>query len=209
MISDYQKEQMDALAMVRVGLAQMNKMNEATMADLKEMIAGYNDFRRETDRFLEDYFSAVCTRNCYQNQLSACCSKDGIITFFADVVVNVVHSDQTLLEKLEERLRATHTGFKCVYLSPEGCLWRVKPIVCQMFLCDQAQKKVFEAHPEAGREWETLKEKKKLYTWPDRPVVFDALERLFIQAGYVSPLMYLNYSPGLLMVKRRAGLEVP
>lgn len=204
MLSDYQKEQLDALVMVRAGL---ERMNADSLSALRGMIADYRNFRNETDRFLEEYFSETCTWNCYQNQLSACCSKDGIITFFADVVINVLHCDSGLLNRLEAKLRALHTGFKCVYLTPEGCLWRIKPIVCQMFLCDQAKEKVFAAYPAAGREWEALRMKKNNYTWPDRPVVFDALEQLFIKAGYISPLMYLNYSPGLLMVKRRAGLE--
>jgi len=81
-------------------------------------------------------------------------------------------------------------------------MWRVKPIVCEMFLCEQAKKEVFREKAWAEDAWEELKQRKKLYTWPDRPVLFDDLERYFMDAGYSSPLMYLHNSPGLLRVKQ-------
>ncbi|MGD2030721.1 MAG: hypothetical protein PVG86_12380, partial [Desulfobacterales bacterium] len=52
--------------------------------------------------------------------------------------------------------------------------------------------------------WNELKQRKKIYTWPDRPVLFDDLERYFMNAGYSSPLMYLHNSPGLLRIKKQA-----
>ena len=41
-------------------------------------------------------------------------------------------------------------------------------------------------------------------TWPDRPVLFDELEKLFIKEGYDSPLMYCHKSPGLLRLKSKS-----
>ena len=70
-----------------------------------------------------------------------------------------------------------------------------------MFLCENAKDEVFAKTPPAREKWEKLKEREKAFTWPDRPVLFDELERYFIDAGYSSPLMYMHNSPGLLRVK--------
>ena len=51
-----------------------------------------------------------------------------------------------------------------------------------------------------------FEEKRRQYTWPDQPVLFDKLEALFVEAGYRSSLMYLHNSPGLLRVKQKAGI---
>ena len=95
---------------------------------------------------------------------------------------------------------------KCIYLGPTGCRWRIKPIVCEMFLCDRAEKTVFEGHPHCKEEWTALNRRKKDFTWPDRPVLFDRLEKVFLDLGYHSTLMHLNFSPGLRMVKKKAGI---
>lgn len=205
-ISDYQREQTDALRTVRAYLAAQGASGAAR---LRESISPYLSFRTETDSFLSAHFSRICSRSCYESRLSACCSKEGIVTFFADVVINALVSDEGMLRQLQERLAQPNTGFKCVYLDAGGCLWKMKPIVCQMFLCDKAEETVFKENPEAGGKWEALKQKRKEFTWPDQPVLFDHIETLFIQAGYASPLMYLHNSPGLLRVKRRAGLLDP
>ena len=73
-----------------------------------------------------------------------------------------------------------------------------------MFLCEQAQKEVFGLKSWADKLWQELKRREKLYRWPDRPVLFDDLERYFMARGYSSPLMYLHNSPGLLRVKKMA-----
>jgi hypothetical protein len=88
-------------------------------------------------------------------------------------------------------------GFKCVFLGHEGCLWQIKPIVCEMFLCDAAENAV------ARKCWDALVRQKKDYTWPDRPVLCDTLEQICIEAGYTSSLMFLHNSPGLLRVKHQ------
>ncbi|MFC1494817.1 hypothetical protein ACFL6W_06030 [Thermodesulfobacteriota bacterium] len=51
-----------------------------------------------------------------------------------------------------------------------------------------------------------LKEDEKCFTWPDKPVLFDELEALFIKKDFDSPLMYFHKSPGLLRVKSEAGI---
>ena len=139
--------------------------------------------------------------------LSACCSKEGIITFFADMVINALISSEEEIRLFARALGEVNRGFKCIYLGSGGCLWHLKPIVCEMFICDDAQKHILNSTPEARQKWEEFKQLQKRFTWPDRPVLFDALEAIFIKAGYSSPLMYLHNSPGLLRVKQQASLK--
>ena len=200
-MSEYQDEQLTSLNAVLEHLA---AMPEDQRRRLRDGLADYLDFRRRTARFLADHFGHICNRKCYESRLSACCSKDGIITFFADVAINALLSTPREIAALIRVLEAPHTGFKCVYLGAEGCLWHLKPIVCEMFLCDTAQKEIFSGNPGTEDTWRQLVDEKKAFTWPDRPVLFDDLERCFIDAGCDSPLMYLHKSPGLLLVKRKA-----
>ena len=199
-MNDYQDEQLRGLNAV---LKYLNAMSDDQRDDLRAALVDYLDFRRRTKRFLSQHFGHLCNVKCYQNRLSACCSKDGIITFFADVVINTLLSDEQELADLFRVLKARQTGFKCVYLAESGCLWRLKPIVCEMFLCDAAQQEVFSREPACEKAWCHLLEEKKSFTWPDRPVLFDALEQAFIDQGCNSSLMYLHKSPGLLMVKKK------
>ena len=201
-MSEYNREQSQAIVLVRHHL---KTLSLTELVRLKTSTRNYLRFRKEVDQFLGYYFSEVCTQKCYQDNYSACCSREGITTFFGDVVINVlVSSDEEIVRLLEAR-SLPNSGMKCVYLGKAGCLWRIKPIVCEMFLCKHARKEVFEKDPLALKEWERLKRKEKRYTWPDRPVLFDDLETYFIRAGYSSSLMYLHNSPELLRVKALAG----
>jgi hypothetical protein len=74
-----------------------------------------------------------------------------------------------------------------------------------MYLCNRSKEQVFDLSPPLKEEWELLERKRKRFTWPDRPVLFDALESYSLKAGYQSPLMYFHYSPGLLRVKQNAN----
>ncbi len=187
-MNSYQKEQSDTFTMIRQEFAELPSTEKQ---ELKAMAEDYLIFRDEVDTFLTSYFGEICTHKCYQSQLSACCSREGIITFFGDTAVNVLMSGDEEIEILIKTLQKPDNGFKCIYLGQEGCMWRVKPIVCVMFLCDQAKKEVFDKKPELGQIWENLNLKKKHYTWPDKPVLFDALENFFINRGLSSPLMYM------------------
>lgn len=173
---------------------------------LEGAVADYLSFRNDADFFLSENFGNVCTQKCYQSRLSACCSREGIITFFADVVVNALASQKREIESILTALQISNNGFKCIYLGNDGCMWRIKPIVCEMFLCDQVKEDVFREKADARQAWKGLKQREKLYTWPDRPVLFDKLETYFLDAGYSSSLMYLHNSPGLLRVKKNAQL---
>lgn len=202
-ISLYQQEQIEALTLV---VRHLNLLDPEHIETMKTASTEYLLYREEVDAFLNTHFAAICTQKCFQSSASACCSREGIITFFADTVINVLFSTENERQILMSALREPNDGPKCVYLRPQGCLWRIKPIVCLMFLCDAAMNRVFSGNPELEATWNKLKKREKEFTWPDRKILFDDLETFFMDAGYSSSLMYLHNSPGLLMVKKRAGL---
>lgn len=202
-ISSYQQEQYDAVSMVTEHLRELSA--DAVEA-LKTRCAEYLSFRNDVDIFLRAFFSETCTQKCYRSRLSACCQKEGIITFFADVVINALFSSPDDLNTLLSVLYASGAGSKCVYLGADGCLWRIKPIGCEMFLCDAAAASVFSRNPEITGQWESLKMRKQYFTWPDHQVLFDVIEEIFMASGCSSSLMYFHNSPGLLRVKKLAGL---
>ncbi|WP_155315140.1 hypothetical protein [Desulfosarcina alkanivorans] len=202
-MNEYQQEQLDALKMVRHGLMQLG---EARRKKLIETVGDYMQFRRLVDDFLNRYFNEICTRTCYQSRTSACCARDSIITFFADTVIDALHATPAQLDRLETKLCRVNAGHRCVYLGSEGCVWTVRPVVCAMFLCDRAMDTVFRRAPEAKGLWASLRRQEKKFKWPDRPVLFDDLEKVFLDMGCQSTLMHLNLSPGLLRVKKNAGL---
>ena len=176
---------------------------------LKKRISSYLKFRADVARFQNEHFSDICSQRCFTSQTSACCGREGIITFFADVVINALLSTNEEIDKLLQTLEYDTGGMNCVYLNETGCLWRLKPIVCEMFICEQAKKTVLADHDFLIRQWEGLRQQERLYTWPTQPVLFDELENFFIEAGCNSPLMYLHRSPGLLRLKAKHGLGKP
>jgi hypothetical protein len=192
-MSGYNRQQKDALLMVRRHLGDLSPPRRE---ELRESIDPYLAFRREAARFQEEYFSSLCSQKCFSSRTSACCGREGILTFFADVVINV------LLSTLDR----DRGGWNCVYLDEAGCRWRLKPIVCEMFLCDEAREKVLGGSEDLALQWEDLRQRERLFTRPTQPVLFDDLEHLFIEAGFESPLMYFHRSPGLLRLKARHGL---
>jgi len=199
-MNDYQREQWETYNIVQRKIAAVSYYEKEKLIG---MAADYLTFREKADKFLSDHFGEICTQKCYESRLSACCSREGIITFFADIVINALMSSPEDTEFLMKRLQIANTGYKCIYLGKNGCLWRIKPIVCEMFLCDQAKKEVFQSNPALMQEWEELKKREKSYMFPDHPVLFDAIEEYFLNNGISSPLMYLHNSPGLLRVKKQ------
>ena len=75
-----------------------------------------------------------------------------------------------------------------------------------MFLCEHAKINLGVRGDSVLKKWNQFKEEEKNFTWPDKPVLFDELETLFIEKGFDSPLMYFHKSPGLLRVKSKAGI---
>jgi len=167
------------------------------------------EFRADVACYQKEHFADICSQKCFTSRTSACCGREGIITFFADIVINVLLSANEEIDKLLQTLKQDVGGFNCVYLSETGCLWRLKPIVCEMFLCDHAKKNILAENALLSRQWEGFSQKERLYTWPTRPVLFDELESFFMEAGFDSPLMYLHRSPGLLRLKAKHGTVGP
>jgi hypothetical protein len=197
-MNDYQAEQLEALRMVRQHLY---ALPEAEIAALKADIADYLVFRSQITDFLDIYFKDTCTEKCFASSLSACCSKDGIIAFFADVVVNALVSEDGDLDRIEWAIQSPARADKCIFLAQGGCVWRIRPVVCTFFLCDEAESRAFGDNPEAAAQWASLKEIKKHFTWPNKPVLFECLEDFFISRGCRSPLMYIHFSPGLARIR--------
>jgi hypothetical protein len=200
-VSDYNREQLEAIHLVRNHL---KTLAPSDLGRLKRKISLYLQFRHDIEQFLEHHFADICTRKCYQDNYSACCNCEGITTFFADVVINALESSPAQTDRLMQALSRPVPHLKCVYLGQQGCLWQVKPIVCEMFLCGPAREAVFDPAPHVLKEWRRFRKREKRYTWPDRPVLFDVLEADFIRAGHSSSLMYFHNSPGLLRVKQVA-----
>jgi hypothetical protein len=203
-LREYNRDQLEALLMVH---RRLRGLSASTLGELNNLIQPYLQFRAEVDAFQKRYLSGVCTEKCFTDQSSACCGREGIATFFADVVINGLLSSREEVRLLFTTLSGDKGGFKCVYLGREGCLWHLKPIVCEMFLCDHAKERLRSMGEDLLRRWEGLRFKEKAYTWPDRPVLFDELESRFMKAGLHSPLMYFHQSPGLLRVKAQAATQ--
>ena len=193
----YQVDQMDALNQIANHIDLLGSLQT-------EAIGSYLEFRRRLDEFSERHFAAFCTRACFESRTSACCSKDGIITFWADMVINVANADNHQIDDLFSAIQTPRFAEKCIYLGEHGCRWRVRPLGCALFLCDQVEGDVLARNPELQRQWEAYQSKARSFRWPDRPVLFDYLEQVFMDAGCRSSLMYINTSPGLLRVKRLA-----
>lgn len=201
-LNNYQQEQLQALIQIRDKLAQMDT---ATIERIKSDIVPYLEFRRELQCFMDAYLGGYCTRACFESRTSACCSRDGIITFWADAVINVIHCDDRQLDEMEQSIRHPFRKEKCIYLSDHGCRWEIRPLVCAMFICDSVQVDVIDVDPKLTTQWQMLNDRSKAFRWPERPVLFDSLELIFMERGCRSPLMYINTSPGLLRIKRKAG----
>ena len=199
-VSEYNRDQLDTLTRVRDFFKGTPPLQRD---EIKKMIVPYLDFRASVEDFQKKHLSDICTAKCFQDMQSACCNKEGIATFFADFVVNILCSEEPELEKMEEQLIKGAGGNKCVYLTDKGCTWRYKPIVCEMFLCDHAKKSLEEKGGLHVSEWKRLREEEKKYTWPDRPVLFDTIEELFMTEGIETTLMYFHRSPGLIRLKSR------
>ncbi|KJS30407.1 MAG: hypothetical protein VR64_17135 [Desulfatitalea sp. BRH_c12] len=203
-MNDYQQEQWDALLKARLGLTRLSSVD---IDALMVAIDIYMAFRHQVDDFQSVHFTDQCTRSCFENHRSACCSKDGIVTFWGDVVINTLLSSTAQGSTLDHCLSVPAYADKCTYLGPQGCQWQVRPLMCAMFVCDPVKASVLLPGNDAQRRWEQLQERAKQFRWPDQPepVLFDRLETCFLKIGIQSSLMYINQSPGLLSIKRKSG----
>ena len=198
-MNTYQAEQLDALNQIIKHVGLLGSLQE-------DAIRSYLLFRRQLDEFSGRHFAAICKRACFESRTSACCSKDGIITFWGDMVINVAKADEHQIDDLFTAIESPLFADKCIYLGENGCRWRVRPLGCALFLCDQIQEAVLARNSLLHRQWEAYHSGAKKFRWPDRPVLFDHLEQVFMNAGCRSSLMYINTSPGLMRIKRQANI---
>jgi len=201
-LSEYNQQQKDAILMVRQHLSHLPA---SKLRWLKQRIKSYVQFRKAVNSFQEEHFSDICSQKCFSSRTSGCCGREGIITFFADVVINVLLSTDKQIDTLLKILERDTGGFNCVYLNENGCTWLCKPIVCEMFLCEAAKNSVLADSESLASQWALFRRRERMYTWPTRSVLFDEFEGFFLNGGFDSPLMYLHKSPGLLRLKAKRG----
>lgn len=200
-MTPYDAEQAEAYGAALSGLTALGPEGRGR---LREAAAPYLSFRERVRAFQAARVDSHCAAACFATGLSACCTREGILTYFADAVVNALVSTPEEIRLVLSRLGRDPADGKCVYLSSAGCTWKLVPIVCAMFLCDAAEEKL--ARDGAAEEWQALKAGQKAFTFPDRPVLFDELEKTFLALGRDAALMHLHKSPGLLRVKKMHGL---
>jgi hypothetical protein len=202
-VSEYNREQRVSLHALQEVLLHLSTSESLALQKASEH---YLRFREELDRFQLEVFGPVCRKVCYDTELSACCGFESIFTFFADQVINCLCSTGDEIDELLRLLEKPNLTSRCVYLGETGCLWKVRPISCAMFICEDVKKQVFMKNPDSERIWVQFMSREKEFTLPIKPVLFDDLESQFMIRGLHSPHMYYHQSPGLLRVKKRAGL---
>lgn len=203
-MSEYNRDQWTSFTAIREA---MESLSKDRLALLSTAVKPYLAFRQKLAAFHEKFFAPLCTPLCFTTDQSACCGFESIFTFFADQVITYLVSEPHERERLFQALLRPFRPDRCVYLGPKGCVWTLPPISCAMFYCDEVKGRVFTEHPEAHDTWQALRAEEKAFTYPDRPVLFDAIENLFRAVGVDSPHMYFHKSPGLLRIKKKAGLQ--
>jgi|WetSurSiteA1Bulk_404760.scaffolds.fasta_scaffold41431_1 hypothetical protein len=202
-MSEYQRDQWLSLTAIREAL-QFTSESEREL--LRATLSDYLAFRNQLASFHAHHFGEYCRNACYQTELSACCGFESIITFFADQLINSLLGTPNDQEALIRILEQPNTTRKCVFLGDNGCLWRLPPISCAMFYCDPAKTAVWREMPDASTVFDDFRRREKMFTHPDRPVLFDDLERTFRRRGLQTPHMYYHSSPGLVKLKARVGI---
>ncbi|ROQ89883.1 hypothetical protein [Desulfosoma caldarium] len=203
-MSEYNRDQWASFTAIREA---METLSRDQLALLATAVRPYLAFRQKLAAFHEKFFAPHCMPLCFTTHQSACCGFESIFTFFADQVITYLVSKTDERERLFQALLRPLRSDRCVYLGPQGCVWTLPPISCAMFYCEKVKERVFAEHPEAHHTWQALRNEEKAFTYPDRPVLFDVIENLFLDVGVDSPHMYFHRSPGLLRIKRKAGLQ--
>lgn len=194
---EYNREQVRSFHAIRTALADMDSTR---LGALRELIEPYLAFRRDLDDFHARHIVGLCDKACFKTGVSACCGFESIFTYFADQVIAWLVSSERERNDLLRVLARPNSTMHCVYLGTRGCIWKTSPISCAMFLCEQA-KRVVAAN--GAENWARLQRREKDFTRPDKPILFDDIERIFMEAGVTSPHMYCHRLPGLLKLKAR------
>ena len=83
-MSEYNRDQWEALLMVQ---HYFEGLPASETRRLQATVGPYLEFRSEVSGFQKEVLSEICTQACFTTRQSACCNRDGIATFFADVVM--------------------------------------------------------------------------------------------------------------------------
>jgi hypothetical protein len=204
-ISDYNRDQWNSFNAIEKACRGLPHFE---LEKLKRSLESYLHFRNNLDSYQQQYFGRFCRTTCFDGGLSACCGFESIFTFFADQIITFLLSTPEEHAALLHMLEQPNKTERCVYLGERGCLWGVTPISCAMFFCEQAKRTVFSENRHAQVIWEQLRLQEKAYTFPTQPVLFDDMERYFIDLGVDSPHMYFHKSPGLLRVKAQSAFSL-
>jgi len=202
--NEYNRDQLTSFRAINIIL---ENLPPAEIGRLKMQISPYLIFRKEVEDIYGRYFKPICRQSCFETHISACCGFESIIIFFADQAINCLMSRPDQIVNILNTLEQPNCSSNCVFLGETGCIWQVRPIACAMFFCEQAKNKIFDRHPEAEVTWQNLQEQEKGYTWPTTPVLFDEIEKYFIELGVDSPSLYFHKSPGLLRLKAKAAMS--
>lgn len=203
-VSEYNRDQRTSFEAIDEACS---LLPEPELEKLKESLNSYLQFRKALAEYQQRHFAVFCQATCFDGKLSACCGFESIFTFFADQIITFLSSTPKELQALFNKLDQVNNTERCVNLGESGCTWRISPVSCAMFLCEQAKLNVFRNDPGAEALWKQLQMQEKEFTLPTKPVLFDDLERYFINLGVDSPHMYFHKSPGLLRLKARSGLR--
>lgn len=202
-VSEYHRHQWASFKAIEKAC---RNLSDLQLLELQECLSTYLQFREDLAAYQQRYFGDFCRATCFDSGVSACCGFESIITFFADQVVTSLLSTPEQMEAIFRKLEQPNQSSNCVFLGDTGCIWRLPPISCAMFLCEQAKRNVFDENQHARAIWEEFLRLEKEYTHPTQPVLFDDIESYFILLGVDSPHMYFHQSPGLLRLKSRSGL---
>ncbi len=205
-MSEYNRDQWESFKAIE---AAMHALSEDRVAALRSDLEPYLVFRRKLRMFHERFFEPSCMTLCFETHRSACCGFESIFTFFADQVFTYILSKPHERKQLFEALLRPYRSDRCVYLGPKGCVWTLPPISCAMFYCEEVKDRVFGSRPEAAEWWQELRTAERAFTYPDRLVLFEAVENLFQSLGVDSSHMYFHKSPGLLRIKKKAISKTP
>ena len=94
MVSEYNRDQLDALKIVK---AFINSISSPERSAIENKIKPYLGFRSKVSSFHEENLSDICTAKCFLSGESTCCNRDGIATFFSDFVINFFCSDYLIV----------------------------------------------------------------------------------------------------------------
>jgi hypothetical protein len=112
-------------------------------------------------------------------------ARDSIITFFADTVVNALQADPgATASNGDDAAAGSMRDTGASTWAANGCTWTIRPVVCAMFLCDHAMNTVFSRCARSAKNGGLrMRRQEKKFKWPDRPVLFDHLEKVFHRSG--------------------------